>query len=240
VVDFTKSLQERLRRVKTADQRDREHTRGEVRGGVDWQAIIRHRYTEAAGDRTRFACKAPYTEYDIPENLVLKKLLWVIHSTVDAELADIDHDWARTAWPDDRIATFDRLYSRNVHLNRIQDGDAITVTRRMLETVRSARQPLYTGSYTLYDRYRRLLNGVYEDADVLDVLTETLVIPERLPRLFEFFCVFRLLRTLEAGTLTLRPIEPVAGKIARLESSEYAVDVYHDTTGLLSFHVPPR
>ncbi len=238
VINFVDSLQERLRRIKTANQRQREYTRGEVRGGIDWQATTRHRYTKAAGDRTQFACKTPYTEYDIPENLVLKKLLWLIHSTVQDDISEINYDWARDVWTENRIATFDRIYSRNVHLNRIRDGDDITVTRRTLNTARSARQSLYTETYTHFDRYRRLLRGEYADADITELLMRTLVVPERLPRLFELFCVFRLLRTLDTRVLTLQPIEPDANEIATLENDKYTVNVYHDQTGGLSFYVP--
>lgn len=238
VVSFIDGIQEQLRRIKTANQREREFTRGEVRGGIDWQATTRRRFTEAAGDRTRFACKTPYTEYDIAENLVLKKLLWVVHSTVQADISDIDYEWATTVWSKDRIAMFDRTYGRNVHLNRIRDGEDITVTPRMLNTARSARQSLYTEAYTLYNRYRRLLQGKYRDPDVSQLLSDTLIVPERLPRLFELFCVFQMLKALDSQSLTLQPIEPGSERIAVLEDDRYIVDVYHDQAGGLSFHVP--
>lgn len=238
VVGFVKALQGRLRRIKTANQREREVTRGEVRGGIDWPATTRLRYADQSGDRTRFACKTPYTEYNIDENLVLKKLIWTIHSTVDKDIATIDYDWRTSAWPDDRIAMLDRVYARNVHLNRIQDGANIRVTRRMLNTARRSRQALYTEAFTLYDRYRRLISGTYDDEDISKLLTDTLVVPERLPRLFELFCVFRLLRGLRSQAFRLQPIESGARQLAILEDDQYTIDVYHDRTGGLSFHVP--
>lgn len=238
VVQYVENLQERLRRVKTANRRERQQTRGAIRGAVDWQATTRLRYAEGGGDRTKFSCKTPYTEYDIDENLVVKKLLWVIHSTVQDEFANIDYEWRTDAWPSDRITMFDRIYARNVHLNRIQDGESITVTPRMLNTARSARYALYTTAYTLYDRYRRLMDGNYNDDDIVKLLSDTLIIPERLPRLFELFCVFRLLRALERTDLRLQPVERGSSQIARLESDQRVVDVYHDASGGLSFHVP--
>ncbi|WP_152040272.1 hypothetical protein [Salinigranum salinum] len=238
VVNFIKALQERLRRVKTANQREREVTQGEVRGGIDWPATTRLRYADQSGDRTRFACKTPYTEYNIDENLVLKKLLWMIHSTVDEDVAAIDYEWRTNAWPAERIAMFDRVYARNVHLNRIQDGADIQVTRRMLNTARRSRQTLYTEAFTLYDRYRRLLSGAYDDADISKLLTDTLVVPERLPRLFELFCVFRLLHGLRSQAWRLQPIESGAKQLAILEDQQRTVDVYHDRSGSLSFYVP--
>jgi len=238
VVEFVTELQGRLRRVRTANQREREVTRGEVRGGIDWSATTRLRYADQSGDRTRFACKTPYTEYNIDENLILKKLLWTIHSTVSEDIAAIDYDWRTDAWPDNRIAMLDRVYARNVHLNRIRDGADIQVTRRMLNTARRSRQTLYTKAFKLYDRYRRLLSGAYDDPDISDLLTDTLVVPERLPRLFELFCVFRLLRGLRSEALRLQPIESRAERLAVLEDEQRTVDIYHDRSGSLSFHVP--
>lgn len=238
VVEFVQSLQGRLRRIKTANQREREVTRGEVRGSIDWQATTRLRYSEAAGDRTKFACKTPYTEYDIAENLVLKKLLWVIHSTVQDDLSKIDYEWRRDPWPAEQITAFDRIYARNVHLNRIRDGADIDVDRRMLNTARTARQSLYTDAYSYYDRYQRLLTGAYDDEDISQLLSDTLVVPERLPRLFELFCIFRLLSRLNTEGVQLQPIESGSKQLATLQDSRHSVDVYHDRSGELSFHVP--
>lgn len=238
VVDFIDELQGRLRRVKTANQRELEVTRGEVRGGIDWSATTRLRYADQSGDRTKFACKTPYTEYNIDENLVLKKLLWTIHSTVEEDIAAIDYEWRESSWPDERIAMFDRLYARNVHLSRIKDGPEIQVTPRMLNTARRSRQVLYTEAFKLYDRYRRLLSGAYDDPDISELLMDTLVVPERLPRLFELFCVFRLLRGLRSQAFRLQPIESGDSQLAVLEDEQQTVDVYHDRSGNLSFHVP--
>lgn len=238
VVDFIDALQGRLRRVKTANQRELEVTRGEVRGGIDWSATTRLRYADQSGDRTRFACKTPYTEYNIDENLVLKKFLWTIHSTVEEDIAAIDYEWRESSWSAERIAMLDRLYARNVHLNRIKDGADIQVTPRMLNTARRSRQALYTEAFKLYDRYRRLLSGAYDDPDISDLLMDTLVVPERLPRLFELFCVFRLLRGLRSLAFRLQPIETGASQLAVLEDEQHTVDVYHDRSGSLSFHVP--
>jgi hypothetical protein len=79
VVEYVDELQERIRRIKTANQRERVATRGEVRGKIDWEETLKHRYSDSVGDRSHFTCETPYTEYNIGENLVLKKLLWTIH-----------------------------------------------------------------------------------------------------------------------------------------------------------------
>jgi hypothetical protein len=237
VVEYIDELQERLRRIKTANQRERLATRGEVRGKIDWEETLKHRYSDSIGDRSHFTCETPYTEYNIGENLVLKKLLWMIHTTVESDLSAIDYEWRTEQWTEERISEFQRIYRRNVHLNRVADGESITLTPRMLNDTRSARQTLYTRAYELYDRYQRLLSND-PDEDVKELLKDTLIIPERLPRLFELFCVFRLLQMLNVEGFKFQVIEPGADQLATLETDSHRVNVYHDRGGNLSFHVP--
>lgn len=240
VVDFVEKLPERVRAIKTANRRKRVHTRGEVRGRVDWNRTTKLRHTDNYGDRTMFACESPYVEYDIPENLVLKRLLWIVRHTVERELSSFDYGWRRDAWSDEQIRTFTRLCSRNVHLDRIRNGADIEPTDRDLTAARTAREPLYTEAYDLYDSYRQLQSNRYDDPAAQALLRETLVVPERVPRLFELFCVFKLIRALSElyPRLSLQVIEPGASEIAILESDTYRIDVYHDQQGSLQFHEP--
>jgi hypothetical protein len=237
VREFVERLGDELRRIDTTTQRERVVTRGEVRGQIDWQETTNLRYSAAGGDRTQFACETPYTEYNTARNLVLKKLLWVIHSTATQDLKEISYPWRTSKWTDDDITDFNRLYNRNVHLNRISGGESITVTDRMLSETRSARQTLYKDAYKLYDLYDRLLSNTRDD-DVGELLQDTLVIPERIPRLFELYCVFQLLRQLQLHGLELQVIEPGATYLGKLETEERRVKVFHDATGSLSFFVP--
>lgn len=238
VVDFVEKLPERVRSIKTANQRERVQTRGEIRGSIDWNQTTKLRHTDSYGDRTIFACESPYVEYDLPENLVLKRLLWVIHRTADRELSSFDYGWRREQWSDEQIRGFDRLYARNVHINRIEDGAEIEPTTRDLNAARTSREPLYTEAYDLYDTYRQLQSSQYDDPSVQSLLRETLVVPERVPRLFELFCVFKLIRLLSElyPRLSLQVIEPGSSAIARLENESHRIEVYHDQQGNLRFH----
>lgn len=240
VVEFIEKLPDRVRSIKTSNQPERVHTRGEIRGRIDWNQTTKLRHSTSYGDRTLFACESPYAEYDIPENLVLKRLLWEIQRTAQRELAEFDYAWRKEQWSDDQIQDFTYLYSQNVHLNRIRDGSHIEPTSRDLVAARTSREPLYAESYELYDTYQRLQSNQFEDSVVQSVLRDTLVVPERLPRLFELFCVFKLIRGLSElyPNLSLRPIERGAAEIARLENNDYRVEVYHDKQGSLQFYEP--
>lgn len=240
VVQFVEKLSNRVRSIKTANQRERIHTRGEIRGSIDWNQTTKLRHTESYGDRTLFACESPYVEYDIPENLVLKRLLWIVRYTAERELSNIDYAWRREQWPDEQIQDYLRLYSNNIHLNRIRDGVDINPTSRHLTAARTSREVLYTDAYDLYDTYEQLQANQFNDETVQSLLRETLVIPERLPRLFELYCVFNLIRALSRlyPRLSLQIIEPGASEIAALENERVRIEVYHDQQGNLQFHEP--
>jgi hypothetical protein len=237
VHDFVTTLPDRVRRIKTEHQREHIHTQGEVRGSINWSATLRTRSETGYADRSRFVCNTPYTEYDIPENRVLKRLLWEIYRTVTNDLATVEYDWRREYWTDDQLAQFDRLYNQNVHLNRIRDGRTISVSGQDMNTARRSRLGIYTEAYDLYDTYQRLQADTF-DPDVTDLLAETLIVPSTTPTLFELFCCFRIIRILSRHTpgFSLQPIDRQSDALAHLESPDARIEIHHDSTGNLSFH----
>jgi len=239
VHDFISALPDRVRRIKTEHQRENIHTQGEVRGSINWSATLRTRSESGYADRSRFVCNTPYTEYDIAENRVLKRLLWQIHRTVTDELQSVEYDWRQEFWTDDKLTSFDRLYKQNVHLSRIKEGPAISVSGQDMTTARQSRLPLYTEAYDLYDMFQRLQADTL-DADITELLADTLVVPTDTPTLFELFCCFRLIRTLTRFTpgFVLKPIDGESDALAHLESDDTRIEIHHDSTGSLSFHEP--
>lgn len=239
VHEFVTKLPERLRRIKTENQHEHVSTHGEIRGSIDWSSTLRTWSDTGYADRSRFVCDTPYTEYDIAENRVLKRLLWHIYRTVKTDLRDIDYDWRREYWSDDRIESFTRRYSQNVHLTRIGDAQQITVTGQDLNTARQSRLGLYSEAYELYDTYQRLQSETL-DPDITALLADTLVVPSSTPTLFELFCVFRLIRQLDDHVpgLELQPIDGQTDALARLETENRRIEIYHDQTGNIDFYEP--
>jgi hypothetical protein len=236
---FVTNLPDRIRRIKTEHQREHIDTQGEVRGSINWSATLRTRSESGYADRSRFVCNTPYTEYDIAENRVLKRLLWHIHRTITDELQNVEYDWRYEFWDDDQVASFDRLYKQNVHLSRIKDGQTISVTGQDMNTARQSRLPLYTEAYELYDIFQRLQADTF-DPDITKLLAETLIVPTNKPTLFELFCCFRLIRILNRNTpgFSLKPIDGETSALAHLESDDTRIEIHHDSTGNLSFHEP--
>jgi len=237
VHNFISKLPERVRRIKTENQREHVDTQGEVRGSINWSGTLRTWSDSGYADKSRFVCDTPYTEYDIAENRVLKRLLWQVHRTVTTDLRGVEYDWRRQYWTDDQIDRFDRLYKQNVHLNRIAPGQQISVTDQDLTAARRSRLDLYTEAYELLDRYQRLQSDRF-DPDITKLLTETLIIPASTPTLFELFCIFRILRYLNDETPGVR-LHPIAGEstaLAQLETDDRRIDIFHDQNGAIDFH----
>ena len=239
VREFVDAVPEWIRSIRTAHERDVVTTRGEIRGAVDWGQTLKLQSETGYRDRTQFACSTPYTEYDIPENRVVKRLLAEVYATVSAELAPIEYEWRRARWSDEAITQFSQWYRRNVHLERIPTPDG-PVPSRALTAARTARSLLYTEAYDLLDRYERLRAGAYTDSDIQQVLRETTVVPQHDDRLFELYCVFRLLQGLTETfpELELQPIESGRAALATLRGPDTRIEVYHDQTGSLSFYEP--
>ena len=237
--DFITALPDRVRRIKTEHQREHIDTQGEVRGSINWSATLRTRSETGYADRSRFVCNTPYTEYDIPENRVLKRVLWEVYRTTTNELEAVEYDWRREYWTDDQLAQFGRLYNQNVHLNRIRDGQTISVSGQDMNTARRSRLGIYTEAYDLYDTYQRLQADTF-DSDITDLLAETLIVPSTTPTLFELFCCFRIIQILDHPTsdFWLQPIDGQSDALAHLESPDARIEIHHDSTGNLSIHEP--
>lgn len=242
VQKFLKKLDRRVRRIRTASEVETQRSQGELRGAIDWGQTIRQRYSENPTDRSLFVARTPYTEYQIPENTLLKVLLSIIYQTATDDIAGIDKQWRYDRWSDADREDFERLYRTNVHIDRIEGDPDTRLRSQHLNAARRSRQPLYYRAYELYRCYQRLLDNEFSDADVRDLLYETLIVPDT-PTLFELSCIFRLLNRLgEDFPLTLHPIDDTHEALARLENDAWQLDVFHDATGPLRLveSLPPE
>ncbi|WP_049980277.1 hypothetical protein [Halolamina rubra] len=236
VVKFIQQLPQRIRQINKETQRSQTISRGEIEGRIDWGATTKLRNTQSYGNKTLFVCNTPYSEYDIPENLVLKKLLGIIYETVTEDIKRIDYDWRMDRWDEDLVRDMERIFERNIHLSRIKDHDEIRINPRTLNAARTSRDRLYTQAYDLFNKYQQLQADEFDDEEVSSLLSETLVEPNDVPTLFELFGVFKLIGVVRrAFDVGLQPIQDTSEAIARMESETTRVEVYHDTSGDLAF-----
>lgn len=241
IVEFCESVWDDLRGVKTVTDRERNEVRGAIQGQVDWGQTIQTRAETGFSDRSKFVCSAPVSEYDIPENCVLKRLLWEVERTADA-LRDIDQSWRRARWDDTALDRFQRRYRRNIHLSRMPAGEDCRITGRDLTVARQARTEMYRTAARWLAVLQKLRDEEYTDLDVQRILSDSLVLPATDARLLELYTTFQVISALQevVPKLSLQPIESGESPVAQLADEENLIwlNVYHDQTGDLMFHEP--
>jgi hypothetical protein len=140
-------------------------------------------------------------------------------------------------WDDADIIDLQRTLERNVYLDQLPSADTIEITDQDLATARRSRHRLYSKGAELYRLYEDLLNDRYDQADVQELLRETIVTPTEDHVLFELFCVLSEIRRLrrDHDELALQRIEPGMDEIALMENDQRRVAVYYDQGGPLDF-----
>jgi hypothetical protein len=247
VVTFVRELDARLRSVRTETERVSRTRRGTVDGRIDWAATTKRRYSGNPSDRSLFVCENRSEDYDIPENVVLKRLLSVVYTTLEAaeEYLDGDYEWVRETWKGDAqlIEDLRRVMERNVHVRRIRDPETYEPTERMLTVAESSRQEVYREAATLLRTRDRIFDG--DEAEIRSLLDETAVTPDDDNTLFELFVLFRfvaVLERLEDGQVQFETISSGRQEVARLDGDREIV-LYHDNSAAdrdLSFLAEPE
>jgi hypothetical protein len=237
VTDFVKDLPEWIRRIKTESYREKKTSRGEVRGRIDWGETFKTRYSQNHKDKSVFVTQNPDIEYNIPENLVLKKVLGIMYRVVTKEVEEIQHDWRTKFWDEEEITSIREIFQRNVNIDRIQDMEDEELTSKQLEAARNSRREVYREAYKLYRNYEKIMENKFSDEEVQKLLENTLIVPNRMPKLFELFSTFKAIRDIEQSQeLELKAMEGNDSKIAVMENDEKKVFVFHDSTGNLEFN----
>ncbi|MDB2283259.1 hypothetical protein PM030_15420 [Halorubrum ezzemoulense] len=252
VLDFMRQLEDRIRQMKTTTTPESFQYRGEIRGQIDWQGTVKTRARTGRLDEPVFVCTQPEEHYNIDENLVLKRLLTVIHDIVtnDLEYAlenPAGYDWLN-GWVDPNNSgssqavesaaeMLDRIYEENIYLQRISVAEA-DITDRTIESVKRSRSQFYQDAAILLDRYRQLMNHELNSTEAREVLNHTLIAPANTDTLFELYWVFRILEAyddVEYRVLTDSRDSP--STIATWRQDDSRCVLSHDATGKgLSFN----
>lgn len=238
VIDFVEHLSERVRRIKTIIKRETEELIGEVKGRIRWEDTLTRRLNRNPKDNTLFICDRGERDYDIPENLVLKRLLQIIHSIIydDLSLAfENEYDWLKQWSKGPGLKnTLTNIFFRNVYLRRI-DLINVRVTERMIYKASCSRLPLYREAASLLSRYNRLMNYDLDDAEAKDLLKNTFIQPEATSVLFELYWVIKIIKQFDPRAVTFELLEPGSKVVAEWHDSEYRYRVFHDSTGSFQF-----
>lgn len=234
VVGFVEELPHNLRAIKTQTENVSKTRRGSVEGRISWPGTIRERYSRNPGDTSLFVCENRTENYDIDENIVLKRLLALIHETLAEceEYLEQDYEWVNERWKGEKdlVKTMREVFRRNVHLTRIRKPEEYEPTDRMLQRAVESRQDVYRQAAQLLTRYRETLRG--ERSAIEELLEQTAITPDDDETLFELFVLFRYIGVVEqlaGGQFELRTIESGKQEVARLEHGDRTVVLYHDS-----------
>lgn len=240
VVKFMKQLPRRIRRIKTESKKERIRMKGEVRGKIDWNRTLKEQ--KASNNESIFVCQNPSKNYNVSENLVLKKLLSIIYLVLENELKnpiEENYEWLKGLRKEqDLINELKNIYTKNVHVNRIKNPKEYEVSNRDISRAENSRKELYKKSATLLNKYNKLIEGKFKQEELEKILNETLIIPGETSTLFELYSIFGLLKKLEGeldDQLKLKKIEKGSEEIAVFKKDETKILVYHDSTGDLNF-----
>ena len=247
VVSFVRELPKQLRSIRTETRTRSRIRRGTVDGRINWQETIEKRYSNYPRDRSLFVCDNRSEDYDIPENVVLKRLVSVIHTTIQEaeEYLRGEYEWVSETWKDNEnlIDDLQRIVERNVHVRRIRDPEAYEPTERMLTTAANSRHDLYRTAASLLRSRQALFRG--EPDAIRTLLEETAIAPDDVDSLFELFVLFRFVATLEDRRETQPQFKTIATdrqEVARFEGDKEIV-LYHDNSARdrdLSFLAVPE
>ncbi|WP_224450555.1 hypothetical protein [Haloprofundus salilacus] len=232
VIEFVEHLPKRLRNIRTETQSVSRVRRGTVDGKINWNATLKRRYSENPGDSSLFVCENRTEDYDSSENLVLKRLLAIVYSTLREadEYLHRNYDWVASTWNEPLVNRLRRVVERNVHVRRIRDPKAYEPTDRMVNDALESRQALYRDAASLLETRRRLHDG--HPDELRRLLDETAITPDDEDTLFELFVLFRFVATLEQLTeenAKFNTIRSGRQEVARIEGKTELV-LYHDSS----------
>lgn len=244
VLDFMQKLEDWIRRMKTTTSSASFERRGEIRGRIDWQETAKRRSRSGRLDEPLFVCKQPQEHYEVEENLVLKRLLSIIYDILYTDLKHAVENPDGYEWLDAWVSTdgdssdvepaadtLERIYERNVYLQRIDVANS-DLTDRTIESVKQSRSEFYREAAVLLDRYRQLMNQNLDSEEAREILDHTIVAPEKTEVLFELYWIFRILDaydTVQYRVLTGQGADSSIIAKWEQEGSQYVIS--HDSTG---------
>lgn len=238
VIDFIQELPQKIRKIKTTITHENRLLEGEVKGRIDWQRTIKTRNSTGCSNETLFVCKQTKKNYEIKENLVLKKLLMVIHEIVFNKLKEPEFTGKESEWLDDWFKdkndlknTLERVFHRNIYLRRIKH-EKIKVTDRMVYDVKKSRNKLYRDAATLLEKYRKLLNHELNQKEAKNLLRNTFIKPNKPEVLFELYWTIKVIKSFEKDSeITFKWITKGKNIVAEWEDKKHNYKIYHNSTG---------
>lgn len=236
VVRFVEELPSSLRNIKTQTRSVATTQRGHADGRIDWPATVRERYSHLPGDTSLFVCENRTENYDVPENLVLKRLLSLIYRTLRSceKQFKREYEWVTDRWREnlELVDTLIETFERNVHVTRIRSPESYEPTERMLRAAEESRSEIYRDAARLLREFEEAQSG--DEKAISDLLERTAITPDDDETLLELFVLFKYIDSIESiqeESFTLSTIDSGAQEVARMSGEDADIVLYHDQSG---------
>ena len=242
VQEFVDELPKRLRRLKISTKRESVALKGEVRGRIRWDSTFHRRYQSGGCDSTVFVCDQSHKNHNIAENLVLKRLLLVLHEIVEENNAMLGEkpDWLKEWFGEKQLQSKLRHSClRNIHIKGIELDEAQVITERTINTARNSRKIIYQDAAKLLSDYRDIINYDLKLEKAQDLLKNTFIRPHHEERLFELYWLIKRIKAFDTGgdSIQFKLIRPQESLLAEWERCNYKYRIYHDTVKPFKFFV---
>jgi hypothetical protein len=237
VKEFIEDLPHSIRNIKTSTQKINREVKGEIRGRIDWQATISNKSKKAYTNSNTFVCQQVNKDFNIKENLVLKKFLNIINNII---YNDLNSSWNNYSWLSDwfnndgLFKKFEQIMSKNVYLKRIGLDNKI-ISERMIADSKKSRNSLYRRAAELLEFYLDYIeNNSWKDKnksnkEIIKLLRNSFIQPEKDSVLFELYWVIKLIRA-NANGYKLNLLDGNSNLTAEWFKGNYKYSLYHDST----------
>jgi hypothetical protein len=232
---FLEEVPTYLRRIRTEVSREKSLAKGEAKGHIDWSKTIQTWASSGFKDKTILNIDRSVKNYDIPENLILKKAITILSEFMNdnAVRKEIErtYDWSERLQEARRCV---REVLKNVHFRRIMDASLIHISPRMKGQVKKSRKKLYRDSCRVFDKYER----VFSRHELTQLLMDTFIDPRNIDKTFELFCLFTTIKVLEKMEWKVKKLAEIVrerNETAILTQGNFEIRIFYNVTGRLTF-----
>ena len=241
VVEFIDRLNKNIRRIKKKTKNNLEIRRNNIKGRVLWNRTILAKNSKFFGGNTIFYCNNVFMNFNTPENIVLKKFLYIVYSTFLNDLKEFNvgnynYEWFnRWKGQRDLINEFLNFYQNNIYLKKINVNQ--NITNRNITKVIQSRNLLYKTAAELLIELEQINNHQFTKNYISNLLTSTLIVPNKISTLFELYCIFKIIFKIQEDLdIKLNIIGKNNKELVFFENEDYVIKIFHDSTGSLNFN----
>ena len=200
VKDLLEELPNILRNLSHSTQKEVIECRGIIRGKIDWNLTYKERFSQGFNDPSLFICKPASKMYDLPENQLLKFILWKIRSLTESINLEVPEELIlKEEWDNWNEIISSRHfksknYSKNIYFQNISMPRFIKP--KTLQKAKTHRNKSYQKVAACYELYEDLFL-IKDESRIRELIEKQILEPLNNDKLFEIYVLFKLLNVLE-------------------------------------------